>query len=154
MNVYGSRWLPDTFAPVRAELAEIHAKARDRAREKYGEDWAPLDNDITRVIGQHTVKRVVSAVRNSRHGGTLVIVPPELADDILEDRYVSLKYKFAEDEPRRRFRTLIVRAMNIWPSPTGATVFRTAKRSGGRRTRRAGTRSYRISTRPFSRWRT
>ncbi len=112
MNVYGSRWLPDTFAPVRAELAEIHAKARDRAREKYGEDWAPLDNDITRVIGQHAVKRVVSAVRNSRHGGTLVIVPPELADDILEDHYVSLKYKFAEDEPRRRFRTLIVRAMN------------------------------------------
>ncbi len=113
MNVYDSRWLPDTFAPVRAELAEIHAKARERAREKYGEDWAPLDNDITRVIGQHAVKRVVSAVRNSRHGGTLVIVPPDLADDILEDRYVTLKYKFAEDEPRRRFRTLIVRAMNV-----------------------------------------
>jgi hypothetical protein len=113
MNVYDSRWLPDTFAPVRAELAEIHAKARERAREKYGEDWAPLDNDITRVIGQHTVKRIVSAVRNSQHGGTLVILPPELADDILEDRYVTLKYKFAEDEPRRRFRTLIVRAMNV-----------------------------------------
>lgn len=113
MNVYDSRWLPNTFAPVRAELAEIHAKARERAQEKYGEDWAPLDNDVTRLIGQHTVKRVVSAVRNSRHGGTLVIVPPNLAEDILEDRYVALKYKFAEDEPRRRFRTLIVRAMNV-----------------------------------------
>ncbi|MBA3474789.1 MAG: DNA integrity scanning protein DisA nucleotide-binding domain protein [Rubrobacter sp.] len=113
MNVYDSRWLPDTFAPVRAELAEIHSTARERAREKYGEVWAPLDNDVTRMIGQHTIKRVVSAVRNSRHGGTLVIVPPDLADDILEDRYVALKYKFAEDEPRRRFRTLIVRAMNV-----------------------------------------
>ncbi len=113
MNVYDSRWLPNTFAPVRAELAEIHSKARERAQEKYGENWAPLDNDVTRIIGQHTIKRVVSAVRNSRHGGTLVIVPPDLADDILEDRYVALKYKFAEDEPRRRFRTLIVRAMNV-----------------------------------------
>jgi len=113
MNVYDSRWLPNTFAPVRAELAEIHAKARERARDKYGEDWAPMDNDVTRMIGQHTIKRVVSAVRNSRHGGTLVVVPPDLADDILEDRYVALKYKFAEEEPRRRFRTLIVRAMNV-----------------------------------------
>ncbi len=112
MNVYDSRWLPDTFAPVRAELAEIHSKARERAQEKYGEVWAPMDNDVTRIIGQHTVKRVVSAVRNSHHGGTLVIVPPNLADVILEDRYVALKYKFAEEEPRRRFRTLIVSAMN------------------------------------------
>lgn len=127
MNVYDSRWLPDTFAPVRAELAEIHAKARERAQEKYGEDWAPLDNDVTRLIGQHTVKRVVSAVRNSRHGGTLVIVPPNLADDILEDRYVALKYKFAEDEPRRRFRTLIVRAMNVLAESYGRDGASTGK---------------------------
>lgn len=130
MNVYDSRWLPDTFAPVRAELAEIHATARDRAREKYGEDWAPLDNDVTRVIGQHAIKRVVSAVRNSRHGGTLVIVPPDLADDILEDRYVALKYKFAEDEPRRRFRTLIVRAMNVLAQSHGRDGASTGKEVG------------------------
>jgi hypothetical protein len=112
IDVYNSHWLPDTFAPVREELAEIHAEARKLAEEMYGEVWAPLDNDITRVIGQHTVKRIISAVGNSRHGGTLIIIPPDLADDILEDRYVVLKYKFAEGEPRRRFRTLIVSAMN------------------------------------------
>jgi hypothetical protein len=130
MNVYDSRWLPNTFAPVRAELAEIHAKARERAQEKYGEDWAPLDNDVTRLIGQHTVKRVVSAVRNSRHGGTLVIVPPDLANDILEDRYVALKYKFAEDEPRRRFRTLIVRAMNVLAESYGRDGVSTGEEVG------------------------
>ena len=74
--------------------------------------WARLDNDITRVIGQHTIKRIISAVRDSHHGGTVVIVPPDLADDILEDRYVSLKYRFVDAEPRRRFRTLIVDVMN------------------------------------------
>ena len=113
MNVYDSHWLPNTFAPVRGELAEIHAEARKLAREQYDGVWAPLDNDVTRIIGQHTVKRIVSAVRNSRHGGTIIIIPPGLTDDILEDRYVTLKYKFAEGEPRRRFRTLIVRAMNV-----------------------------------------
>jgi DisA bacterial checkpoint controller nucleotide-binding len=111
MNVFDSRWLPDTFAPVRAELAEIHARLRDQARKK-GEVWARLDNDITRLIGQHTIKRIISAVRDSHHGGTIVIVPPDLADDILSDHHVSLKYKFTDAEPRRRFRTLIVDVMN------------------------------------------
>jgi Probable sensor domain DACNV len=111
MDVFDSRWLPDAFAPVRGELAEIHAELRDQARKK-GEVWARLDNDIVRVIGQHTIKRIISAVRDSHHGGTLVIVPPYLADDILQDRYVALKYKFIDAEPRRRFRTLIVDVMN------------------------------------------
>jgi DisA bacterial checkpoint controller nucleotide-binding len=111
MDVFDSRWLPDTFAPVRGEIAEIHAGLREQARKK-GEVWARLDNDIIRVIGQHTIKRIISAVRDSHHGGTLIIVPPYLAGDILEDRYVSLKYKFIDAEPRRRFRTLIVDVMN------------------------------------------
>jgi hypothetical protein len=111
MDVFASRWLPATFAPVRGELADIHAGLREQARKK-GEVWARLDNDVTRVIGQHTIKRIISAVRGSHHGGTVVIVPPELADDILEDRCVALKYKFIDSEPRRRFRTLIVDVMN------------------------------------------
>jgi hypothetical protein len=122
MNVYDSRWLPNTYAGVRAELAAIHSQAREWAREKDGEVWAPLDNDITRLIGQHTVKRIVSAVRNSRHGGTLVILPPDLADEILEDRYIALKYKFAEEESRRRFRTLIVSIMNTLASSYGGDL--------------------------------
>src|ERR687897_35748 len=112
MDVFRSRWLPATFAPVRQEIAEIHEGLRDQARKK-GQVWARLDNDITRVIGQHAIKRITSAVRDSHHGGTVVIVPPDLADDILEDRYVSLKYKFVDAEPRRRFRTLIVDVMNV-----------------------------------------
>src|ERR671910_944003 len=75
MDVFDSRWLPDTFAPVRGEIAQIHTGLRDQARKK-GEVWARLDNDI------------------------------------LEDRYVSLKYKFVDAEPRRRFRTLIVDVTN------------------------------------------
>ena len=111
MDVFRSSWLPYSFAPVRQELAEIHEGLRDQARKK-GQVWARLDNDITRVIGQHTIKRIASAVRDSHHGGTLVIVPPDLADDIMEGHYVSLKYGFVDAEPRRRFRTLIVDVMS------------------------------------------
>ncbi len=132
MDVYASRWLPDTFAPVRAELAEIHSEARKLAREVYGETWAPMDNDITRIIGQHTVKRIVSAIRNSHHGGTLIIIPPDLADDIFEDRFVTLKYKLAEGEPRRRFRTLIVKAMNALAESYGRDGAPSGKEVGWR----------------------
>ncbi|HEX5847917.1 MAG TPA: hypothetical protein VFY59_01875 [Rubrobacter sp.] len=111
MDVFRSRWLPAAFAPVRQELAEIHDTLRDQARKK-GQVWARLDNDITRVIGQHTIKRITSAVRDSHHGGTVLVVPPDLTDDILDGRYVSLKYRFVDAEPRRRFRSLIVNVMN------------------------------------------
>ncbi len=76
---------------------------------------------MTRIIGQHTVKRVISAVRDSRHGAIVVIVPPDLADDILEGHYVSLKYKFTDAEPRRRFRSLIVDVMNTLARSSGGT---------------------------------
>ena len=109
MDVFASRWLPEAFAPVRAELMELHQEARHRA----GEAWAPLDEDLTRMIGQHTVKRVISVLRDSHHGGTVVFIPPELAEEFSgENRYVAFKHVFAGGEPRRHFRTLIVAVMN------------------------------------------
>ena len=111
MDVFGSTWMPEMFAQVREELSRIHSESRVRAVHS-GFTWAPLDNDIARVIGQHLLKRLIAAVRNSRHGGTIIIVPPDLADDLLEEGYVSLKYAFVNNEPRRRYRSLILRAMN------------------------------------------
>jgi hypothetical protein len=48
-------------------------------------------------------------MRNTHHGGTLLFLPPE-GDGSLEnlDGRVLPKYGFASEEPRRRFRTLIV----------------------------------------------
>src|SRR3712207_7078160 len=50
-----------------------------------------------------------STVRDARHGGTIVIVPPERAGEVLAGDYVSLKHTFVDGEPRRRFRSLIDR---------------------------------------------
>ena len=108
-SVYDSAWLPAAFAPIRAELLHLHLAARERA----GEPWAELDPDVTRKMARRMVRRLISGMRDSRHGGTLVIVPPGLAARFSgENRYVDLKYRFADREPRRRFRTLIVNLMN------------------------------------------
>ena len=108
LDVFDSGWLPAMFASVRDELLEIHLQDREEADK----NWADLDLDVTRRIAQHMIRRIISTARNSGHGGTLVIVPPDYAPDILTGRYVELKHKFTDDQPRRRYRTLITSIMN------------------------------------------
>lgn len=108
-TVYDSEWLPASFVPVRGELTELHLAAREKAQEP----WAELDPDITRKIAQHMIRRLVATMRDSYHGGTVIIVPPDRVGEFSgENRYIDIKYKFSEGEPRRRFRTLIVGIMN------------------------------------------
>jgi hypothetical protein len=79
----------------------------------HAQSRTPLDENLTRVIGQHTVRRMISVLRESRHGGTVVFISPELTHEFSgENRYVAFKHAFAGGEPRRRFRTTIVRVMN------------------------------------------
>jgi hypothetical protein len=59
------------------------------------------------------MKRLIAAIRAFHHGGILVLVPTEYADEMLgKNSPIFLKYKFHEGEPRARFRTLIVSMMN------------------------------------------
>ena len=109
VDVFDSQWLPGSFGPVREELEVLHEEARDRAKEP----WAPLDPDLTRLIGQHTVRRIISVMRQSHHGGTLLFIPEELTEEFSRHNpYVSFKHCFPEGAARRRFRTLIVDVMN------------------------------------------
>jgi hypothetical protein len=109
LGIFDSTWLPATFTEWRDELLALHGEARDRAATP----WADLDPDVTRLIVQHSVRSVIGLMRNSHHGGTILFLPPE-GDGSIEklDGRVLPKYGFASEEPRRRFRTLIVALMN------------------------------------------
>jgi Probable sensor domain DACNV len=110
MDVFASTWLPESFKERRAELAKLHEAARKRADGR----WAPLDPDFTLVLGQQVVRRLVSVMRSARHGRTVIFVPAALTEELsAENRYVAIKYGFAEGEPRLRLRTLVVRAMKV-----------------------------------------
>jgi hypothetical protein len=109
-NVFQSTWLQELFARTRAERMALHEEAKDAS----GQDWAALDPELTHIIDQHMIKRVLAAIRAFKHGGTLIMVPPEIADSLLQPNdYVSIRYRFADEEPRARFRTLIVSMMNL-----------------------------------------
>ena len=71
-------------------------------------------------MGQQAIRRIISVIRNSHHGGLLVYLPPELTDEMLkENGYLSIKYQFLEYESRQRFRTLTLRIMNTLASISG-----------------------------------
>jgi len=127
LDIFDSEWLPAFFTDVRDELMELHRIARANARSV----WADLDPNVVHAIALHAVRRIVGMIRNSHHGGTLIVLPPEGTDSLAAlDGRIFLKYTFAADEPRRRFRTLVLALMNSIASshrghdgePPGAVV--------------------------------
>ena len=111
LDLFSAPWFAESFASTRTELWEMHEAARGQAQKP----WATLDPKFSRFIAQQGARRIVSLIRNSRHGGMLVYLPTEMSRDISAmNRYISLKYQFREEEPRRRFRTLILRIMNTF----------------------------------------
>lgn len=109
MDVFASRWMLEGFKEVVDEISALHIVARSRAKES----WAPLDAELTHAIGQHALRRMISVLRDSRHGATLVFVPLQAAREFSSGNgYVSFKYRFAEASPRHRFRSLLIGIMN------------------------------------------
>jgi len=109
MDVFDSRRLLESFAAIRAELLVLHQAARAQA----GTPWATLDPEFSRILGQQVVRRLISLMRTLHHGGIILFLPPDAAAECLAaGKYVTLKYTFVEEEPRQRFRTLIVEVMN------------------------------------------
>jgi len=108
MNIFDSSWFRHSFLEVRSELLALHAAERVIR----GQDWVDLNPDIMRIIGQHSLKRIISSVRNLKHGGTLIFVPPELSAELTEKNpYISFKYMFQEGPSRARFRFLMLKIM-------------------------------------------
>ncbi len=109
VNIYQAQWLGRTFGESAEELLEIHAAARGKASRR----WAALDPELIKVIATHMMRRMISAVRSSGHGGTITIIPPEMATECCgSNQFINVKYRFAEGEPRRRFRSLLIGIMN------------------------------------------
>lgn len=120
LDVFDSHWLPESFAAMRAELWALHAAAQARAEKP----WAPLDAQFVRIVAQNMVRRMLSLVRNAHHGGTLIYLPPDRAAECCgQNPYLTLKYTFADEEPRQRIRTLMVRLMNALAEAYGPHVF-------------------------------
>lgn len=114
-DLFESTWLPAMFGAERAELHALH----DQARRDSGEPWSEMDPDLTRVLSQHMLRRMISTILSAHHGGTLVILPSETGEAVTSG-LLRMKYAFPDSEPRRRFRTLILEIMKTLAT-SGAT---------------------------------
>ena len=113
VDLFRSAWLPDQFSRYRQELMRRHEVARNRASELFGEQWAPLEPTLPRQIGERMMKRVISMLRDARHGGTIIFVPEEQAGDLnTEDPDINLKYRFADGRQQLSFPDLVVDILN------------------------------------------
>ena len=113
VDLFESEWLPEQFSRFLEELVERHEVARNRARELSGERWAPLEPTFPLRIAERMMKRVISVLRDARHGGTVIFVPSENAGEPFpEDPYIDLRYRFADDRARQSFPDLVVGILN------------------------------------------
>jgi hypothetical protein len=102
-------WLLPSFAPVDNKLFELHRQARGVG----GESWAMLDDNFIKIHMHQVYKRIVSIMRSLHHGGTILLVPSERATELAsQNRYIDIKYKFAEEEPRHRLGSLYLQLLN------------------------------------------
>jgi hypothetical protein len=109
MDVFESRWLPARFAQTRGEIVEQHHEAARASAVP----WGAVDPDVPRMIGQHMVKRIVANIRSTHHGGLVVLLPVHCADTIAQGRHLHLKYTCRDEEPRRRYRTLVLAVLRV-----------------------------------------
>ena len=108
-SVFKSRWLNDRLSEAYKEFWNLHETARLKAEGH----WALLEQNFPNMIAQEVTKRIISTIRNSHHGGTIVSLSQKVASEVCsENRYLNIKYPFREEEPRNRFRTLLIRLMN------------------------------------------
>lgn len=105
-EVLSSRWLEQVFLSVRYELEALHASACR------SEQPVEIDARITRTLSQTTLRRALDYLRQSGHGGSLLIVPADQAASLsAPNPYLNLNYRFVDSGPRRLYRDLLTRVM-------------------------------------------
>ncbi len=118
MDVFGSRWLAEAFMDLRAELTALHLAQQSRAHAP----WAGLDSEAIALVAPQMLERLVTTILRAHHGGILLLIPSDRADLSAGGHpLLRVKYAFCEEEPRRRYRTLIVAKLRALASANRRT---------------------------------
>ena len=108
-NVLYSRWIAQRTADFQDEIMEAHVASRSNSNEV----WATVSQHIISRLYEQVIKRIISSIRNKKHGGTIITFPRSFMQMILSPNpYIFIKYLFRDEDPVRRLRKLIVGIMN------------------------------------------
>jgi hypothetical protein len=108
VNVFKSHWMSRRFTKVQMQLAFLHAGNPLNDRD----EWAQIDPTFVGTLYLEFFKHVISTVRRSLHGGTIISLPAGMEEMISHDNpYIALKYRFAEGGARCQLKTLVLEIM-------------------------------------------
>lgn len=80
-----------------------------RSRPSADEVWATVSEDLVLRLYEQVIKRIISRIRNMKHGGTIIIFPHSLIQRITSPNPYVL---FQDEEAVRWLRSLIVGIVN------------------------------------------
>jgi hypothetical protein len=112
MDVFDSQWLPALFAGEREAVRAEHAALQARSSSP-----TLADHSLVGRVGQHMLRRTIQLVRGARHGGLILVVDAASAP-VCNGGGLRLKYRFDQDEPSRRYRTLLLRILDAVAAAT------------------------------------
>lgn len=116
-DAFESSWLPDRFTDFRDELMARHARARANAATP----WAPLAPPLALEITKRMMKRVITLLRDARHGGTIAFIPMESGAELCAvDPFINLKYGIGDSPAGGSFLDLVVSILNRLAAIHGA----------------------------------
>jgi hypothetical protein len=109
-NVFQSQWVAERFRRVSDQLAMLH----ERDRSKLNNEWAQIDASFVPTLYLQFFKHVISTMRRSGHGGTIISFPAGMEDLVARaNPYIDLKYRFVEDGARNQLRKIVLRIMEV-----------------------------------------
>jgi hypothetical protein len=112
LDVFESNWLPAMFEHEREQVRKEHA-----ATQVASSSPTLADQSLIGLVSQHMLRRTIQLVRGAGHGGMILVVdaqhsaPGTLAAPSVDFNSLRLKYRFNQDEPSHRYRTLLFRIL-------------------------------------------
>jgi hypothetical protein len=113
LDVFDSEWLPSLFVREREAVREEHAQLQSLRPSP-----TQVEHALVGRIGQQMLRRAIQLVRGARHGGLILLVNGPRA----QHEGLRLKYRFEQDEPTRRFRSLLLQILEAVAKTTSKDI--------------------------------
>jgi hypothetical protein len=113
IDVFDSDWLPALFAREREIVRAEHAALQARS-----DSPTAVESSLIGRVGQQMLRRAIQLVRGARHGGMILVIDSGASRGL---NGLRLKYRFGQDEPSHRYRTLLFQILERVAASTTKT---------------------------------
>ena len=118
IDVFNAAWLRNIFSrlePKEPDVEEHHGAGTD--------SFATVESAFIPSLAGQVLRRMLAGIRAARHGGMLLVVPERRVPVLFgTNGMVRVKYKFADEKPRRRLLTVSLRLKKELAASVGSAT--------------------------------